>query len=132
MVARGGRRAGANDGPQSVQAARALEHPTCWPLLYLTYSIPAPTPSPASATNANFHCPDGSGYRFIADAVLQLDGVNRQQAAGVAACLADWQAVELRRGALMRAQLQRLAGAAGLSAQVREVVEAALEEEEDE
>ena len=46
--------------------------------------------------------------------------------------MADWEAVEPRRSALLHAQLQRLAGAAALSAQTREVVEAALEEGSDE
>jgi len=35
-----------------------------------------PTPS---GSNFNFHAPDGSGYKFVADAVLLLDKVNRWQ-----------------------------------------------------
>lgn len=58
--------------------------------------------------------------------MLRLDPVNPQQAARVAACLADWECLEPGRSHLLRQRLARLAESKGLSANVREVVEAAL------
>ncbi|KAI7837638.1 hypothetical protein COHA_008560 [Chlorella ohadii] len=84
-----------------------------------------------SGSNFNFHAPDGSGYKFVADAVLLLDKVNRWQAAELAANLVDWEAVEPRRSRLLRAQLERLAATRGLSSVVMDLVEAALEEDSD-
>lgn len=45
-----------------------------------------------AGSNFNFHAPDGSGYKFVADAVLLLDKVNRWQVGAhggaVVSCLA--------------------------------------------
>ena len=83
-------------------------------------------PQPHAGSNARFHAPDGSGYAFLASAVLSLDPVNPQLAAGVAACMADWACLEPRRSALLQRQLQRLAAAPRLSPNLAEVVAAML------
>ena len=36
---------------------------------------------------AQFHCPDGSGYRFWKERLLELDKINPQVAARLARCM---------------------------------------------
>ncbi|TLS69252.1 aminopeptidase N [Mariprofundus erugo] len=74
---------------------------------------------------ALFHAIDGSGYRFVADQVLQLDRMNPQVAARMVRALMNWKRLEPVRSGLMRAQLQRLSDA-GLSADVGEIVSKSL------
>jgi aminopeptidase N len=72
-----------------------------------------------------FHAIDGSGYAFLADKLLDLDGVNPQVAARLATPFTRWQRVDDARQALMLAQLERLAKA-DLSRDLREVVSKSL------
>ncbi|WIA28644.1 hypothetical protein OEZ86_011181 [Tetradesmus obliquus] len=81
-----------------------------------------------SDSMVNFHAENGSGYAFMADAVVEVDRVNPIAAADLAECLADWDLLDEEHQQLMKAQLRRLAGTKGLSADVREIVEDALEE----
>jgi aminopeptidase N len=74
-----------------------------------------------------FHRADGSGYAFIADQVLDIDGRNPQVAARLVRSLIRWRRYDPTRQALMRAQLERLAGAPKLSRDVAEIVGKALE-----
>ena len=62
-----------------------------------------------------FHDPSGAGYRMIADLILALDPVNAQTAARFVAPLGRWRRIEPGRAALMRAELERLVAAPGLS-----------------
>ena len=68
-------------------------------------------PALRAVSSARSHAPGGSRYAFLASAVLSLDPVNPQLAAGGAACMANWARLEPRRLALLRRQLQRLAAA---------------------
>ncbi len=74
----------------------------------------------------NFHRSDGSGYRFLADRVLELDGSNPQIAARLLAPLTKWRRYTPDRQALMQAQLQRIADSDTLSPDVYEVVSKSL------
>ncbi len=74
---------------------------------------------------ARFHAADGTGYAFLADQVLAIDGFNPMLAARLVQALARWRRFESGRQALMRGQLQRLA-AAQLSKDLYEVVSKAL------
>lgn len=58
---------------------------------------------------------------------VQLDAVNRQVAARVAGAFTTFKQYDAGRQALMRAQLQRLADAEGLSENVYEIVSKSLE-----
>jgi len=58
-----------------------------------------------------FHDPSGEGYRFLADQVLALDAINPQIAARLLRGMARWRRYDEHRQQLMRAQLQRIAGA---------------------
>jgi aminopeptidase N len=80
----------------------------------------------ASANPVRFHAADGGGYRFLADTVLALDHRNAQLASRMAALFAQWQRYDESRRKLMRAELERIAGARKLSKDVMETVSRAL------
>ena len=73
----------------------------------------------------SFQCAEGSGYRFLADTVLELNGVNPQIAARLLAPLTRWRNYAGREK-LMRGELERLAAAESLSTDVYEVVSKSL------
>ena len=58
-----------------------------------------------------FHAADGEGYRIIADFILALDPINPQTAARFVTPLGKWKRIEEGRSALMKAELERIAGA---------------------
>ena len=62
----------------------------------------------AAANPAAFHRLDGSGYEFIADQIIDLDGRNPQVAARLAGVFNTWRRHTPERQALMQAQLERL------------------------
>jgi aminopeptidase N len=74
-----------------------------------------------------FHRPDGAGYRFLADAVIRLDESNSQVAATLVRGLERWRRLDEERSALMRAELERVAGTEGLSRATGEIVRRSLE-----
>ncbi|WP_434629772.1 aminopeptidase N [Chromobacterium sp. CV08] len=69
----------------------------------------------------HFHAEDGSGYRFLADRILELDAINPQVASGLSRAFRRLQKLEPGRQAKMRAELERLAKAE-LSKDVYEIV----------
>src|SRR5579884_1799113 len=73
-----------------------------------------------------FHSPDGRGYAFLADMVLAADKLNPQVAARLVPPFGRWRRFEPRRAALMRAALERIAAAPGLSRDVYEQVTKSL------
>jgi len=74
----------------------------------------------------NFHKADGSGYKFHADRVLELDKLNPQVASRMVRALMNWRHYEAGRSALMRAELERIKRQDGLSGDVFEIVSKAL------
>ena len=74
----------------------------------------------------HFHRIDGQGYRLLTDVVIELNRLNPQIAARLLTPLSKWR-VYRGRAELMRGELARLAGVAGLSADVYEVVTKSLE-----
>ena len=74
----------------------------------------------------NFHAADGSGYRFLADIVIQLNALNPQIASRQLAPLTRWRKYDDARQALMKAELERIRGSGELSADVYEVVSKSL------
>ncbi|NDY96013.1 aminopeptidase N [Wenzhouxiangella sp. C33] len=79
----------------------------------------------AMANPVAFHRADGAGYRQVADIIAQLDVINPQVAARLAAAFARWQRYEPGRAERMQGELERLAGGR-LSPDVGEIVAAAL------
>jgi aminopeptidase N len=74
----------------------------------------------------NFHAADGSGYRFLADQVIALDGFNPQIAARQLAPLTRWRKYDATRQALIHGELKRILASGELSADVYEVVSKSL------
>jgi aminopeptidase N len=75
-----------------------------------------------------FHAPDGAGYRFLADVTLELDSMNPQLAARLVSSFNPWRRFDAERRALMKQQLERIAGHPALSKDVFEIVGRALAE----
>ena len=73
-----------------------------------------------------FHRADGAGYRLLGAAVSELDQLNPQVAARLAAVFNRWHAYDENRTALMRDQLEALAARKQQSPDVEEIVSAAL------
>ncbi|HEB67360.1 MAG TPA: DUF3458 domain-containing protein, partial [Gammaproteobacteria bacterium] len=74
-----------------------------------------------------FHAADGSGYRFLADRVLELDPLNPSIAARLVKNLSRWRRYDPARQALMKAQLERILATEGLSKDVYEIASRSLE-----
>ena len=67
-----------------------------------------------------FHSPDGRGYRFLAEMVLDADKLNPQVAARLIIPFGRWRRFEPNRAALMHDALKRIVAAPGLSKDVYE------------
>ncbi|TRD11461.1 aminopeptidase N [Erythrobacter insulae] len=74
-----------------------------------------------------FHAADGSGYRMIADVILALDPINPQTAARFVPSLGRWRRIESVRAGLMKAELERISKAEGLSRDTFEQVTRSLD-----
>jgi len=74
-----------------------------------------------------FHAADGSGYRFLAARIAELDARNPITASRLVKVFSRWQSYGPERSARMREALEQLA-AAPLSANSREVVGQCLAE----
>ena len=71
--------------------------------------------------------PRPPGYDFMAESVIKVDGINHQVAARMASAFTTWRQYDAPRQALMKAQLQRVLAAPGLSENVFEIVSKSLE-----
>ena len=67
-----------------------------------------------------FNWPDGRGYAFLGETILAADKRNPQAAARLVPAFGRWRRMEPKRSAMMRAALDRIAGAAGVSKDVYE------------
>ncbi|MEL7152988.1 MAG: aminopeptidase N, partial [Pseudomonadota bacterium] len=77
----------------------------------------------AMANPVAFHAADGSGYAFVTDWLLKLDGHNPQTTARLAGVFETWKRYTEDRQTLMQAQMARMADHADLSKNTREIVE---------
>jgi len=73
-----------------------------------------------------FHEAGGRGYRFLADMLLKVDGLNPQTAAKLVPPLGRWRRFDEGRAGLMKEQLQRLLDTTGLSKDMFEQVSKSL------
>jgi aminopeptidase N len=80
----------------------------------------------AAGNPSQFGRADGAGFAFVADCVLELDGINPQVAARIAAAFRSWRTLEPGRRGKAEAALQRIAGNAGLSPDVTDIVTRSL------
>jgi aminopeptidase N len=74
----------------------------------------------------NFHAADGSGYRFLADLVIELNALNPQIASRQLSPLTRWRKYDGERQALMKGELERILASGALSSDVYEVVSKSL------
>lgn len=68
-----------------------------------------------SSNQQQFHLADGSGYRFLADILIELDPINPQTAAKLIPPLGRWRRFDGKRQTLMKAELERIVAHPGLS-----------------
>jgi aminopeptidase N len=83
----------------------------------------------ASFNPVRFHDPSGAGYRFLADQILATDGFNPMTAARLVEPLGGWRRYRPELGKLMKAELERILAAPGLSKNVFELVSRSLAED---
>ncbi|WP_338809598.1 aminopeptidase N [Neisseria leonii] len=110
------------DTPQ--QVAAALRHPA--------FSLKNPNKARSllgafSRNIPHFHAADGSGYAFLADRIIEIDGFNPQTAARLVQAFNICEYLAAGPRALMRAQVARIAAGSGLSKDVGEIVAKILE-----
>ncbi|WP_085584260.1 aminopeptidase N [Thalassospira mesophila] len=82
----------------------------------------------AMANQRNFHVADGSGYRFYADRLMELDDLNPQVAARLAAPLGKWRKFDEGRAAKMKAELNRILAKENLSRDLYEIASKSVAE----
>ena len=80
----------------------------------------------AGGNLAGFHREDGDGYRLLAEQILILDEKNPQVAARLAGPFSRWKRLEPKRRALMKQQLEWMAGEP-LSRDLYEIVSKSLQ-----
>jgi aminopeptidase N len=80
----------------------------------------------AAGNPVGFHRRDGEGYRFLADATLDLDPINPQVASRMVSLFSQWRRYEPTRRKKMQRELERIAERGNLSKDVFENVERAL------
>ena len=80
----------------------------------------------ADGNPLRFHAASGAGYDFLADRVLALDGRNPQLAARLLAPFGRWRRFDTGRRSKMRAALERVLAAPGLSRDAWEIASKSL------
>ncbi|MCE2029895.1 aminopeptidase N [Sessilibacter corallicola] len=110
--------------PNTLEQVKALmEHPA------FTMKNPNKVRSVIGAFANNpvcFHAIDGSGYKFLADQIIELNALNPQIAARLLTPLTRWKKQTQQRQALMIEELKRIQFVADLSKDVYEVVSKSL------
>jgi aminopeptidase N len=79
-----------------------------------------------TANQTGFHRKDGAGYELLAEIALSVDPRNPQLAARLATAFRSWRSLEESRRERARAVLARMKTVAGLSADLRDIVERTL------
>ncbi len=73
-----------------------------------------------------FHAISGSGYRWVADKIVEIDGFNPQIAARMATVFSRWRRYDGARADHMRSELERMIGRKDCSTGLAEIVGKAL------
>ncbi|XP_022958246.1 puromycin-sensitive aminopeptidase [Cucurbita moschata] len=74
----------------------------------------------------NLHAKDGSGYKFLGEAVMQLDKINPQVASGMVSVFTKWKRYDKHRQKLAKEQLEKILSVNGLSENVFEIASKSL------
>ncbi len=80
----------------------------------------------AMVNRAAYHAADGSGYRFLADRVVEMNSINPQIASRLVDPLLGWRRLDESRQELIKAELQRILATEDLCKDVYEKVSKAL------
>ncbi len=80
----------------------------------------------ASVNALRFHAANGSGYRFLTDRVLELDGLNPQVAARLLAPFGQWRRYDEGRQSLIKGEIERVLAKEGLSRGTYEIASKTL------
>ncbi len=75
---------------------------------------------------SGFHAVDGSGYNVMADAVIQLNGINPQVAARMAGTFRSWNLYDAPRRGHAAREMERILAVQGLSKDVLEIISRTL------
>lgn len=73
-----------------------------------------------------FHAESGSGYRWVADKIIEIDGFNPQIAARMATVFSRWRRYDGARAGRMRSELERMVARPKCSTDLAEIVGKAL------
>ena len=82
----------------------------------------------ASGNPYHFHQTSGKGYRFVADRIIELDGVNPQVAARLMGVFSRWRQYDETRQTLMKNEIQRILDNKNLSKDVYEIASKSIKE----
>ena len=74
------------------------------------------------ANPLRFHSPDGSGYKLVANTVIELDSLNPQIAARLLGAFRSWRGLEPVRRNQARAALKRIERRKSTSRDVLEII----------
>jgi aminopeptidase N len=80
----------------------------------------------AMMNQSEFHRPDASGYNFLADIVLELDGSNPQLAARLLTAFGPWRMMDKTRRDQAERALRRIVEKASLSRDVVDIAQRSL------
>lgn len=75
---------------------------------------------------AHFHAENGEGYKFLSEMTAQVDKLNPQLSSRMGRGLIQWRKYSEERGALMKAELQKLVDMKPISSDLFEVVSSGL------
>ena len=80
----------------------------------------------SQGNQVRFHEPEGRGYRFLADQILRLNGINPQIAARMLTPFSRWRRFDAGRQELMKKELERILAEPGLARDVHELAAKSL------
>jgi aminopeptidase N len=80
----------------------------------------------AQVNSIHFNARSGTGYKFIADQVIEIDARNPQVASRLATSFNQWRTLEPLRQDLVKSELKRILAVPGLSTNVFEIVSKSL------
>jgi aminopeptidase N len=80
-----------------------------------------------ASNGVNFNRPDGAGYDFVTERILDIDRFNPQVASRLLTAFRSYKTLESGRQALARASLEKVAAASPLSRDVTEIVHRMLD-----
>jgi aminopeptidase N len=69
-----------------------------------------------------FHAKDGSGYKFVADKIIEIDKINAQMASGLAGAFKIYSRMNLKNRELMRVELEKIVSIEILSKNTYEII----------